>query len=56
MNAIPKRLEVSGLNAMQSGIAIETLVLTYHYFTYADPVSLALDAAAAVGGSVSTSV
>jgi phage tail-like protein len=53
VNAIPKRLEVTGLNAMQSEIAIETLVLTYHYFTYADPVSRALDAAAALSGGVS---
>jgi phage tail-like protein len=56
VNAIPKRLEVTGLNAMQSEIAIETLVLTYHYFTYADPISLALDAAAALSGAVSISI
>lgn len=56
VNAVPQRLEVSGLNAMQSGIAIETLVLSYQYFTYADPVSLALDAAAAVSGSVGISL
>ena len=56
VNAIPKRLEVTGLNAMQSEIAIETLVLTYHYFTYADPVSLALDAAAALSGAVGLSI
>lgn len=55
VNAIPKRLEITGLNAMQSELAIETLVLTYHYFTYADPVSLALDAAAALSGGVSVS-
>jgi len=52
VHAIPKRLEVSGLNAMQSGIAIETLVLTYQYLRYSDPLSLQLDAAAAVAGAV----
>ena len=56
VNAIPKRLEISGFNAMRSEIVIETLVLTYNYFTYADPISLALDAAAALGGSISASI
>lgn len=56
VNAIPKRLEISDFSAMRSEIVIETLVLAYHYFTYADPVSLALDAAAALSGSVSVSI
>lgn len=56
VNAIPKRLDVGGLNAMQSELVIETLVISYHYFTYSDPVALALDAAAGVAGSVSVDV
>lgn len=56
VNAFPKRLDISGFNAMQSEIVTETLVLGYHYFTYVDPASLALDAAAAVSGSVSVSI
>lgn len=32
VNAIPKRVEFSSLNAEQSQVAIETLVLSYNYF------------------------
>lgn len=55
INAIPKRLEISGFNAMRSEVVIETLVLAYHYFTYTDPIALALDAAGAVAGAISGS-
>jgi phage tail-like protein len=53
VNAIPKRLDIGTFNAMQSEIVTETLVLSYHYFTYVDPVSAALDAASALSASVS---
>ncbi|MDQ2088745.1 phage tail protein [Marimonas arenosa] len=56
VGAVPKQLEMSSFDAMQSEIVIETLVLSYQYFTYADPVSAALDAAGAISGSVSVSV
>jgi phage tail-like protein len=32
VNAIPKRVEFAALNAEQSQVAIETLVLSYNYF------------------------
>lgn len=32
VNAIPKRWEISGFNAEQNSVVIETLVLSYHYF------------------------
>jgi phage tail-like protein len=32
VGAIPKRWEVSAFNAEQNALAIETLVLSYHYF------------------------
>lgn len=56
VGAVPKRLDVSGFNAMRSEIVIETLVLTCQYVTYADPLSLALDAAGALTGSVGLSI
>ena len=53
VNAVPKRLEVSGINAMNNEIVVETLALQYQYFKYYDPASLALDAAAGLSASVS---
>lgn len=52
VNAVPKRLEISGINAMSNEILVETLTLHYQYFKYYDPASIALDAAAAVGASI----
>ena len=37
INAIPKRLEVSGFGAEKSEIVVETLALNYQYFKYSDP-------------------
>lgn len=56
VNAIPKRLEVSGFNAMTSELIVETLALQYQYFKYYDPVSLSLDAAAGLSASVGLSL
>jgi phage tail-like protein len=56
VNAIPKRLEIAGINASSNEILVETLALTYQYFKYYDPASLALDAAAALAGSVGISL
>lgn len=56
INAIPKRLEVSGLNAQNNEIVVETLVLSYQYFKYYDPVSVALDLAAGLSASASVSL
>ncbi len=56
INAIPKRLEVSGLNAQNSEIVVETLVLSYQYYKYYDPVSIGLDLAAGLSASISVSI
>jgi phage tail-like protein len=56
VNAVPKRLEISGINAMNNEILVEILALNYQYFKYYDPASLALDAAASLGGSVGISL
>jgi phage tail-like protein len=56
INAIPKRLEVSSFNAMNSEIVVETLVLSYQYFKYYDPVSIGLDLAAGLSASVNISI
>jgi phage tail-like protein len=56
VNAVPKRLEVSGFNAMNNEIVVETLALNYQYFKYYDPVSITLDAAAGLSASASISL
>lgn len=56
INAIPKRLEVSGFNAQNNEIVVETLVLSYQYFKYYDPVSVALELASGITGSISGSL
>ena len=56
VNAVPKRLEISGINAANNEILVETLALTYQYFKYYDPASIALDAAAALSGSIGISL
>lgn len=56
INAIPKRLEVSSFNAQNSEIVIETLVLSYQYFKYYDPVSIGLDLAAGLTASVDVNI
>lgn len=56
VNALPKSLSVSGINAMNAEIVVESLVLTYQYFKYYDPVSVTLDAAASVSAGVSVSI
>ena len=52
INAIPKRLEVSGFNAQSSEIVVETLVLSYQYYKYFDPVSIGLELAGGLSASV----
>ena len=56
VNAIPKRLEISGINAANNEFLVETLALNYQYFKYYDPASLALDATAALSGSIGISI
>ena len=56
VNAIPKKLEISGINAGSNEIVVETLVLSYQYFKYYDPVSVALDLAAGLTASVSADI
>lgn len=53
IKAIPKQLAISGMNAMNSEIVVESLTLKYQYFKYYDPVSMALDAATGLTASVS---
>ena len=56
INAIPKQIEVSGLNAMNSEIVVESLTLKYQYFKYYDPASVALDLAGSLTASASINV
>jgi phage tail-like protein len=55
VNAIPKQLQIAGINAMNNEIVVETLTLNYQYFKYYDPASVALDAAASLSASVNIS-
>jgi hypothetical protein len=56
INAIPQSLEVSSLNAERSEVVVETLVLKYQYFKYYDPVSIGLDLAGGLSGSVNVNI
>ena len=56
INAIPKKLDVSSFNAQTSELVIETMVLQYQYFKYYDPVSIGLDLAGGISGSISGSI
>lgn len=52
INAIPKRLEVSSFNAQSNELVIQSLVLSYQYYKYYDPVSVALELASAATGAI----
>ena len=56
INAIAKRLEVSSFNANNNEMVIQTLVLSYQYFKYYDPISVGLELAAGLAGSANVSI
>ena len=56
INAIPKRLEISGFNAERSEVVIETMALNYQYFKYYDPASAAMDLAGSLTGSINVNI
>jgi phage tail-like protein len=56
INAVPKRLEVSGFSAEKSEVVIETLALSYQYFKYYDPANAALGLAGDLTGAISGSI
>jgi phage tail-like protein len=56
VNAIPKRVEFATLNAEQSQVAIETLVLSYNYFNILNAstaLAAGMNALGTIGGSAS---
>lgn len=56
VNAVPKTLDISGIDAMTGQVMIESLTLSYQYFKYYDPASIALDAAASLTAGVSIGI
>lgn len=56
INAIPKKLEISGFNAERSELVIQTMTLGYQYFKYYDPASAALDIAGSLAGSINVNI
>ena len=52
INAIPKKLDISGFNAERSELVIQTMTLGYQYFKYYDPASALFDLAGSIGGSI----
>jgi len=56
INAIPKRLEISGFNAERSEIVIETMALNYQYFKYYDPASAAMDLVGSLSASIDINI
>jgi len=53
INAIPKKIEISGFNAERSELVIQTMTVGYQYFKYYDPASALFDLAGSIGGSIS---
>ncbi len=56
INAIPKKLDISGFNAERSEVVVETLTLHYQYFKYYDPLSAAMDLAGSLTASLDINV
>jgi phage tail-like protein len=56
VNALPKSLEISGIDAMNNQIVVESLTLSYQYFKYYDPASIALDAVAGLTAGISVGI
>ena len=56
VNAVPKKLDVTGIDSMTGQVVIESLTMSYQYFKYYDPASIALDAAAGLSASVGISI
>jgi len=52
INAIPKKIQVSNFNAQENSVVVESLVLSYNYFTTIGVESL-FSGAASIGASVS---
>ncbi len=52
VNAVPKKIQVSNFNAEQNSVVVESLVLSYNYFTPIGVESL-FSGAASIGASVS---
>lgn len=50
VNAIPKKWQVSSFNAMENSLVIETLTLSYQYFSMLTPDSLLSGGASLAGG------
>jgi phage tail-like protein len=52
INAIPKKIQVSNFNAQENSVVVESLVLSYNYFTTIGVESL-FSGAASISASVS---
>jgi phage tail-like protein len=52
VNAIPKKIQVSNFNAQENSVVVESLVLSYNYFTTIGVESL-FSGAASIGASIS---
>jgi phage tail-like protein len=52
VNAVPKKIQVSNFNALENSVVVESLVLSYNYFTTIGVESL-ISGAASIGASVS---
>jgi phage tail-like protein len=52
INAIPKKIQVSNFNAQENSVVVESLVLSYNYFTTIGVESL-FSGAASIGASIS---
>jgi phage tail-like protein len=55
INAVPKKIQVSNFNAQENSVVVESLVLSYNYFTTIGVESL-IGAAGGISASVSVSI
>lgn len=56
VHALPKQLQIGAFNAMEGSVVVESMVLTYHYFKYYDPVSVAMDLAKGLTAEANISI
>ena len=56
VNALPKSIQVGSFNAMEGSLVIETMTLSYHYYKYYDPASIAMDLAGGLTAAASINI
>lgn len=56
VGAIPKKLDISSFNSTSNEVVVESMELSFNYFTFMKEASIAVGAAGAIAGAVSGSI